>query len=101
MALGMAFQILALQAAVEEEEEEEEEPFPGDTVYSKLTDDKLTDELEGYDKATETILGMLQKPEIDLRRTSAKALKKTHPFISIYYDRFELFGDSIDSIEGT
>jgi len=98
MALGMSFQILALQAAVEEEEEEEgEEGWPGDRFYSKLTDEMLKHEEELYDNQTRTIVGMLRKPEVNLARTNAKAVMKMgYPFISIYYDRFLFFGDSIE-----
>ena len=99
MALGMSIQILALQAVeVEEEEEEEgEEGWPGDRFYSKLTDEMLKHEEELYDNQTQTIAGMLRKPEVNLARTNAKAVMKMgYPYISIYYDRFLFFGDSIE-----
>jgi hypothetical protein len=97
MALGMSFQILALQAVEEEEEEEGEEGWPGDRFYSTLTDEKLKQEEELYDNETRTIVGMLRKPEVDLARTNAKAVMKMgYPYISIYYDRFLFFGDSIE-----
>jgi len=97
MALGMSIQILALQAVEEEEEEEGEEGWPGDRFYSKLTDEMLKHEEELYDNQTRTIVGMLRKPEVNLARTNAKAVMKMgYPYISIYYDRFLFFGDSIE-----
>ena len=97
MALGMSFQILALQAVEEEEEEEGEEGWPGDRFYSKLPDEMLKHEEELYDNQTRTIAGMLRKPEVNLARTNAKAVMKMgYPYISIYYDRFLFFGDSIE-----